>query len=173
MSDIFTAPTAQSLFDHVVVALALQGKRSTTTALAGEMTDGSKAYVEMCTYRGKGGTKCGVGFLLTDDEAAAIGNSVGIGTADHVPVRLQSFAPLLIGLQQAHDRASAKVEDQTFIMSGDCSIKALLKGVTDDFKLSDAVLLAAFPDGTAPEFEKEHPAPIVEKSVVDLTRLAG
>jgi hypothetical protein len=58
-----------------------------------------------CAYRGDGGTRCAVGVLLTDEEAAAAGrDSVRqLWETGRLPARLRRHKGLLQSLQEAHD----------------------------------------------------------------------
>ena len=165
MSDIFRTPlTAQIIFDHVAVALAQQGCKSMT----GTGPNGYKG----CAYRGANNTKCGVGFLLTDDEVEAVGNYTAVVVMEdqQLPERLLPFRTLLEGIQQAHDDLS---DDSTFTnvwekgdeddLWSDTGIAAALEKLAKEHDLSPAVLYVAFPREDAVEDR-----PRIEATVVNV-----
>lgn len=84
--------TAQEVFDTAYLGVMRQGRRSI----------GPKGG---CKYRGEGGLKCAVGWLLTDEEAAGVeGDSAFcLMTKGRLPDRLVPHVSLLEYLQEAHD----------------------------------------------------------------------
>lgn len=151
--------TAQAIFDHVVVGLALQGGRS--VARAGEERPFDQTFgVGTCAYRGENGRKCGVGFLLTDDEVWCIGNHNPIATGPYdelvstAPVRFAPFAKLLSDIQSVHDTCAVEnLNTGNFIdiWHSAGGIGIALEIVADDHRLSKAVLYTAFPNPDAVE----------------------
>lgn len=134
--------TAQQIFDHAVVQLALQGRPS---VIGGN-----------CAYRGEGGTKCGVGFLLKDEDITPEINTCGVDMLrrnGRLPARLIPHQKLLGWIQNAHDRAA-----QEYLESGPAnyrrSLFTLLTRVASDYDLEKGVLYAAFPQPDAVEQKK-------------------
>lgn len=124
--------TAQRIFDHVAVQLALQGAPSMIGV--------------SCAYRGAGGTKCGVGFLLDDDEVGGC-NRISVGRMCQsalLPERLVPYLALLMDLQDAHDVASV----QSLFRN---RVQIELLRVADRYGFEKGVLYAAFPNPNAPE----------------------
>ena len=88
--------TLQSIFNTVYTGLLAQNKKS---------MDGI-----FCAYRGKGGTKCAAGLVITDDEYdpkmddSSLDCSVkGLERAKLLPKRLKPFVNELSSLQNIHD----------------------------------------------------------------------
>jgi len=93
--------TEQEIFDTAVIGVLKQGIAS--------VRDGGA-----CAYRGKNGTKCAVGFLISDEEAEKYDEFDEYGVRDLISSGfLQGFvyySDLLADLQRAHDKAAHEEE---------------------------------------------------------------
>ncbi len=92
--------TPQEIFDKAVLGVLKQGKRSVKDT-------------HQCAYRGDGGLKCAVGFLIDDDDLARrmddYGDDLhfllaGGSLKSELPNFLYEHRGLLCALQKAHDR---------------------------------------------------------------------
>ena len=112
-----TFSSAQEIFDHVVPLLFAQGKRSMYHDGNGELT---------CAYRGDGGLRCAVGFLIPDElyyedlEGRDVMSEAVTGVLKNViPEALLGFDGLgiiLNDLQDAHDSWTTDEEVQLYNM---------------------------------------------------------
>lgn len=90
-------PTAQDVFDTAALGMLTQGAKSITS-------DGRQ-----CVYRGPNGLKCGVGHVLTDEEATtADADELDSGIYEVCPPRLQPRVHLLSDIQACHDSYPVK-----------------------------------------------------------------
>jgi hypothetical protein len=97
---------------------------------------------EACVYRGpKPGMACALGALLTDAEAAAIGDhgcngatAYGLREGSLLPARLLPLFELVRQLQGVHDGCNVRPLTPDYITR--------LRYIAADFTLSDAVLEA-------------------------------
>jgi hypothetical protein len=97
-------PTAQQVFDAVV-------RHAATMTTKSQLPRSTDAFPSMCAYRGKDGSACFVGCLVTDEEASSMddlsysgGGSVGeAAEAGILPERLIPHLDLLGHLQPVHD----------------------------------------------------------------------
>ena len=96
----------QSVFDTATSAIILQGKRS----------EGSMNGETMCLYRGPEGTKCAVGFLLSDADILFYGIKENSNPCDFPSTLIAKLVPgdtiatskeFLLDLQTAHDMAGS------------------------------------------------------------------
>ncbi len=87
--------TEQKIFDKVATHLLTQKKKS---LMPEELSGFCK-----CAYRGKDGLSCAVGCLITDQEAAKIGEDKPVGSVTLVATRLEGFEDFLGQLQLIHD----------------------------------------------------------------------
>jgi hypothetical protein len=74
-----------------------------------------RAGAERCVYRGRGGTACAVGVLVTDAECAGwdrrVRNSaMGLKKAGALPPRFVAHVTLLQHLQLVHDSATDEID---------------------------------------------------------------
>lgn len=154
MSLLLTGLSHQRIFDHVVLQLAQQGGPSRVKGASGAPIG--------CAYRGDGGRKCAVGFLLTDAEVKVIGNTTGVmgaAAARALPERLIPFVhdDFLSRLQMVHDTMGATESGR---------LRGSLIAIAEQYGLSKAVLYTAFPSKNAPEQPARVAPPVAEQGVI-------
>lgn len=114
--------SAQDIFDTVADHLLTQNQKAIDKA------------GKICAYRGKNGTKCALGCLISDDEySPSLEGHSFLAVKSSFPARLHAHGDLITALQNVHD----------FYHTSNWRIE--LFEVAKSFKLDSSVLLK-YPD---------------------------